>query len=437
MVTFDQVLPELLRVCEAAPAFDKVRAAVVVRDLHGRVRLVLDPDLPTSVDITALTASLVHTLGAYFAPPIWSTSARTPDESRLANEVVQRSSPWAPGAYDDIAGRREPRTIWRRMDRRLSKQEWLETGQARPPWPLRPRLPAITTFYSFKGGVGRTTALLSCAWQLARAGHKVAVIDLDLEAPGLGALLGVETRRGVTDYLVDHIATGSGSLEGMASQPPALGDDAGNFYLFPAGNLDLQYIEKLARLDFVTAAAHADSPAELALTALLKQIRAELHPEYIFIDSRAGLHDIAGLSLHRLAHVDVLVARAGEQSYRGLDLALQALCRRKSTSELQCLFVHTMAPGKGLREAIAEEEEFRGRAFTSFARCIYGAEGAQVFAEDASDAPHIPWVLRLDNRLVRFADVSTLAEPLLQNADYRSLLDRVRELCTPSEEPPE
>lgn len=436
MVTFDHVLPELLRTCETFPGFDTVRAAVVVRDLHGRVRLAIDPAPDQTIELPGLTARLGQRLGRYFAPPIWSTGAKNPDENRLASEVVRLSTPWTPGSYDDpVVGQRLPRPIWRRMDRRLSKQEWLETGQAQPPWPLRPKLPAIVTFYSFKGGVGRTTALLSCAWQLASAGQKVAVIDLDLEAPGLGALLNVETRRGVTDYLVDHIATGSGSLDGMSVQPPLLGDQAPNFHLYPAGNLDLQYIEKLARLDFVTAAAHADSPAEQALTALLKQIRAEVRPDYIFIDSRAGLHDIAGLSLHRLAHVDVLVARAGEQSYRGLELALQALCRRKRPSELQCVFVHTMAPNKGLPEAIAEEQEFRGRAYGAFTRYIYGAEGAEVFAEDASDAPHVPWILRLDNRLVRFADISTIAEPLLHNTDYKALLDRISELCTPSEDP--
>ena len=43
----------------------------------------------------------------------------------------------------------------------------------------------IVTFYSFKGGVGRTTALGITAARLAQDGHRVLCIDLDLEAPGL------------------------------------------------------------------------------------------------------------------------------------------------------------------------------------------------------------------------------------------------------------
>src|ERR1700745_855625 len=46
-------------------------------------------------------------------------------------------------------------------------------------------LGAIVTFYSWKGGVGRTMALANTAVQLARAGRSVMMVDWDLEAPGL------------------------------------------------------------------------------------------------------------------------------------------------------------------------------------------------------------------------------------------------------------
>ena len=42
----------------------------------------------------------------------------------------------------------------------------------------------IVTFYSWKGGVGRTMALANTAVQLARKGNRVLVVDWDLEAPG-------------------------------------------------------------------------------------------------------------------------------------------------------------------------------------------------------------------------------------------------------------
>src|SRR5215813_12543853 len=43
----------------------------------------------------------------------------------------------------------------------------------------------IITFYSYKGGTGRSMALANVAWILAMNGKRVLVIDWDLEAPGL------------------------------------------------------------------------------------------------------------------------------------------------------------------------------------------------------------------------------------------------------------
>jgi len=43
----------------------------------------------------------------------------------------------------------------------------------------------FVTFYSFKGGSGRSMALANVAWILASSGRRVLTIDWDLEAPGL------------------------------------------------------------------------------------------------------------------------------------------------------------------------------------------------------------------------------------------------------------
>ncbi|MBP5940388.1 AAA family ATPase [Streptomyces sp. LBUM 1476] len=43
----------------------------------------------------------------------------------------------------------------------------------------------VVTFYSYKGGVGRTMALANVAWILATEGSRVLVVDWDLESPGL------------------------------------------------------------------------------------------------------------------------------------------------------------------------------------------------------------------------------------------------------------
>jgi Mrp family chromosome partitioning ATPase len=77
------------------------------------------------------------------------------------------------------------------LDRVRNRVAWFgELGD--PPWEVRVEAkhkgPPIIVFYSFKGGVGRTTALASFAVQRARAGDRVVVMDADLDAPGIGLL---------------------------------------------------------------------------------------------------------------------------------------------------------------------------------------------------------------------------------------------------------
>ncbi|WP_268761650.1 AAA family ATPase, partial [Frankia sp. AvcI1] len=43
----------------------------------------------------------------------------------------------------------------------------------------------IVTFYSYKGGAGRTMAVANVAWLLASSGKRVLTVDWDLESPGL------------------------------------------------------------------------------------------------------------------------------------------------------------------------------------------------------------------------------------------------------------
>src|SRR5258708_29093693 len=76
-------------------------------------------------------------------------------------------------------------------------------GIARQSVPLTPG--RIVTFYSFKGGVGRSMALANIAHILARDHNSsVIAVDWDLEAPGLHRYFNIadkELGEGVIDYL--------------------------------------------------------------------------------------------------------------------------------------------------------------------------------------------------------------------------------------------
>ena len=60
----------------------------------------------------------------------------------------------------------------------------------------------VITFYSWKGGVGRTMAMANVGVQLARRGKRVLLVDWDLEAPGLDRYF-----QGPEETNVSHFST--------------------------------------------------------------------------------------------------------------------------------------------------------------------------------------------------------------------------------------
>jgi MinD-like ATPase involved in chromosome partitioning or flagellar assembly len=440
--TFDNVLPELVRICESHGEFDKIEHIVVVRDLKGCVRLVICPVDQETIDTHSLTTAIASELGGYFKQPIFLTTSDRPDERRLATELVDRAAAWTPPDYENpITGGKIAANDhrWKKIERRLSKQEWINTDStsAKPPWELESGKPAIVTFYSFKGGVGRTTALVSVAWQFATVGKRVCIVDLDLEAPGLGTLLGAESQRGVLDFLIDVIATGKADLSDCHAPAATMEDEAGNVDVIPAGQINLLYMEKLSRLDFVGTQTfdNHQSPVQKALTLLLKKIKGELRPDFILLDSRAGLHDIAGLSLHGLAHVDVIIGRAAEQSYEGMNLTLHALGRRKDVEQLMTVMVHAFAPhDEESPEGMAERKMFRDRLYSMFSEHIYSQTDEDVPQVEDTLAAHTPIVLSSNQYLERFSMIAApnTKRALLEGLDYKALAHRVEELCNTS-----
>ncbi len=182
----------------------------------------------------------------------------------------------------------------------------------------------IITFYSFKGGVGRSFLLANVAAYLASKGRRVLCIDWDLEAPGLG------------DYFFNLLADSSAKAPGLtgichelASGGTASWRDAvrkvqvGGVTLdfIPAGderNLQARdytngYSQSLQRLDWDALYNERD------FAGTLNQWRAEWKKDYDFvlIDSRTGLADTVGICTIHLPDELVMVFSANEQSING------------------------------------------------------------------------------------------------------------------------
>jgi len=108
-----------------------------------------------------------------------------------------------------------------------------------------------TSFYSYKGGVGRSLALANVAALLVKRGHRVVLFDFDLEAPGLdtyAAFADAKEKPGIVEYVAEfqrHQAAPEITPYVHAVSLP--GQLRGKLWIMPAGRKDKAYNRLLAR----------------------------------------------------------------------------------------------------------------------------------------------------------------------------------------------
>ncbi|MEU8637269.1 CATRA system-associated protein [Amycolatopsis sp. NPDC048633] len=183
----------------------------------------------------------------------------------------------------------------------------------------------IFTFYSYKGGVGRSFTLANIAVLLARWGHRVLCLDWDLEAPGLSDYfrprLAARPSSGVVD-LVEDFRHGRFAPEAHVQRLT----DVGVLDFVAAGRDEPGYVEQVQEIDW-------DSLYDDGFGEYLEKCREQWVARYDFvlIDSRTGISDIGGICTAQLPDHLVLLFTANRQSILG---AMEAARRADAARNL-------------------------------------------------------------------------------------------------------
>ncbi|MER5467340.1 FxSxx-COOH system tetratricopeptide repeat protein [Streptomyces sp. NPDC002685] len=184
----------------------------------------------------------------------------------------------------------------------------------------------IITFYSYKGGTGRTMALANTAWILAANGNRVLAVDWDLEAPGLHRFFhpfldpnALTATTGVLDIINEYAwaATTGGRRPGqwhldyarverhaISLTPERLGlrfQEGGSLDFLSAGRQDRSYSATVSSFEWDNF--YERLGGGLFLDALRDDMKASY--DYVLIDSRTGLSDTADICTIQMP--DVLV----------------------------------------------------------------------------------------------------------------------------------
>ena len=193
--------------------------------------------------------------------------------------------------------------------------------------------PIVATFYSLRGGVGRSTALAYTAQILARRGRTVLCVDLDLEAPGLAALFGREAEiqpgQGVLPSLV---ALDRGENPDLQSQILRL-SELDELYCLPAGKPDANYARLLNFVDPAAWYREESNPLRELLSRLSS--RLSFKPEIILFDARTGITPLNGPLLFDLADVAIITFFPHPQTQTGTEALVRGLLASRTRRNQQ------------------------------------------------------------------------------------------------------
>lgn len=206
---------------------------------------------------------------------------------------------------------------------------------AQEAWPLAwTTSPDLVSFHSFKGGVGRTTALMTyvaaCMQEPSDGTKKILVIDADLEAPGVSFWLDDVNRPTVSfvqllealhyppsgldatlDFFAEELRKTSLNVGGMQRE----------LFVLPAA-LELAEIQ-----DMPVAPEHlARNPSNpWQLSDHLHSLGRRLGVDAVFIDLRAGLSELASPILFDPRVDHFFVSTVAPQSVQGMAEVLRRL----------------------------------------------------------------------------------------------------------------
>lgn len=402
--------------------------ALLIADLTGRLRIILwCPPGSWDEGQRSFAQAMISACGPY-----WSGDVV---QGRTGNDHPDAS--WQEEAWDQAERVEGPCHRLRTMQRHRAKSAWFDTPND-PPWPGGENSCTIALFYSFKGGVGRSTALAAVALRLAADGERVVVVDADFDAPGVGSFLpdhdGATSRHGAVDYLLEQPVLAAGDADAVIDDYlhrcsfTHSGID-GEILVLPAGTLNTALIHKLARVGYARSPSDDTHPC----VSLLQTIRKTLEPSWILVDSQAGLGEISGLLTSGLCHINVLFGALAEASWHGVGLVLGRLgaSRMRGTAsrpQAECVWVASMVPR---REHNTIAARFQERSRDLFSESYYAdpSLGDKYWTLDDledDDAPHVPVTLLYDSALADIANVNDVAEHLLQAWPYKRLVDRLR-----------
>jgi MinD-like ATPase involved in chromosome partitioning or flagellar assembly len=203
-----------------------------------------------------------------------------------------------------------------------------------------PDKPWTVCFYSYRGGVGRTTLAVDTALTIARIQaywsdsedvkprSGVFVLDFDLEAPGLDQFKAMRPsstdQRGLVEYICDFRRMNRApDLRSYIYQVEPWRKTFPGLFVMRAGRCDDDHLQFLHTMNWDEFLRRENG--YLFFDNLLAGIRKHLNCRLVLVDSRTGITGTGGICLGHLADAVVLVFQPNSAHLMGLQKAVRAI----------------------------------------------------------------------------------------------------------------
>jgi MinD-like ATPase involved in chromosome partitioning or flagellar assembly len=193
----------------------------------------------------------------------------------------------------------------------------------------------VISVHSFRGGTGKSNLTANLAVLTASKGNRVAIVDTDIQSPGIHVLFGMDEQgmpRSLNDYLWERCTIAEAAYD---VTPPVVAKANGSVYLIPS-SIKAGEIARILNEGYSVT----------LLNDGLRSLCQELQLNYLFIDTHPGLNKETLLSV-AISDSLVIILRPDRQDFQGTAVTLQ-VARRLDTPNTM-LVVNKVLPSYDLQ----------------------------------------------------------------------------------------
>jgi len=199
----------------------------------------------------------------------------------------------------------------------------------------------IVSIHSFRGGTGKSNLTANLAALAALAGKRVAVVDTDIQSPGIHMPFALAEDR--MEFALNHFIWGECGIEQAAYDvSDRLPRPGGELYLVPS-SMKISDIGRILKEGYDVR----------LLNDGFQTLIEKLSLDYLFVDTHPGVNEETLLSI-AISDILVLILRPDQQDFQGTAVTVE-LARKLDVPEMM-LVINKALPSMNFTELRARAE---------------------------------------------------------------------------------